>query len=96
MIMDIHTNTLFQPSHPELIELTDDELDTLAGGAHHHRHHHRHHHGHGGAIAHSGSDFFKRSLTINTQTTTGAHGTTTTVSIELTEIMSHSGQTQIG
>lgn len=87
-------NPLYETDLSEtgLIALSDDELDTVAGGRHHHGHHG--HHGHSGAIAHSSHDFFKRSLSINVQKTTDAHGNTTTnFSIELTEIMSHSEQT---
>lgn len=77
-----------------LVELSDAELDTLSGGLHQQKHHHRHHHGHG-AISHSESDFFRRTLTISAQTTTGPNGTTTTFSIDLVEITSHSEQFQV-
>lgn len=94
MIPDINTATHSPSSEvglseTGLIALSDEELDVVAGGRHHHRHH-----GHGSAIAHSSHDFFERSLSISVQKTTDAHGTTTTsFSIELTEIMSHLEQT---
>lgn len=91
MITDRTVGNLL-PSQIELIELSDDELDALSGGSHHHRHHHGHHHGHGSAITHAGNNFYKRSLSISAQTTTGPNGTMTTFSIDLIEITSHSEQ----
>jgi hypothetical protein len=83
----------FDASAPGAIaELSDEDLDAVSGGRHHHGHngrHHGRHHGHQSSHA----DFHKHSLTMSGQTITAADGSSvTSFTIKEEDITSHSDQ----
>jgi hypothetical protein len=73
----------------ELELLSDQDLDSISGGRHHHRRHGRH----GGRHGHSHSDFHKHSVSISGQTITAADGSSvTSFTMNVEDISSHTDQ----
>jgi hypothetical protein len=72
--------------------LSDEDLDAVSGGRHHHHGHHGHHGGHHGH-RHSHSDFHKHTVSLSGQTVTAKDGSSvTSFTINIEDISSHSDQ----